>query len=180
MDRSMKSIITPKFIAYLTLELIWRCIAWAIIPIMIGQAKRDTSGIIPYRGLKEAHQEIPRYKLPKWAKWAQCQDDVLPPCMYESKVYDDYVKNGWKWSTWVNLSFRNVGHGIMWNLGRPATGYFAVMTEKEKIDCGIYDNTYSLGKLQLKVGYTVFRDWYSTKTKDGFWAVPRITLRFKK
>lgn len=172
----MKSIITPKFIFLFIIEILWRLVAWAIIPFMLRSAKRDTSGIVPYG----THPEIPRYTLPKWCQWAQCQDDVLPPCMYEPSVYIDYLNDGWKTSSWQNLSFRNVGSGIMWKIGRPAKNYMSQMTDDEKWVCGVYENEYKFGPLKLIVGYAVYRDWYSRNTNDGFWAVPRVTLRINK
>jgi hypothetical protein len=119
-----------------------------------------------------------RTKLPWIFNWLETPDEWLPGDRTIPAVRDIYDKWGWFICSWYWLGFRNVAFGISWQFGKPATNYLAVLTEEEQKARGVFEHRYKVGFIELLVGYAIYKDWYSTRTVVGFWAVPRITVRF--
>lgn len=121
--------------------------------------------------------DVRRYKLPKWAEPLETPDQSLPGGLYEPSVLKIYKRYGWR-TTAVNwLGTRNVGFGIAWQYGKPATNYMIMLTEQQKKDQGVWGFEKRILGIWVIFGYAIYRDWYSKYTDDGFWAVPRISLR---
>lgn len=134
--------------------------------------------VLPFARKLNEPSPVQRYRLPNAFMWLETPDEHLPGGLYEPAVYSVYRRFGWFVCSWYWLGIRNVAFGLAWQFGKPAKGYMAVMTEQEKAECGVYENVYHLLFLKLLVGYAVYKDCYSVKTNNGFWAVPRISLRF--
>jgi predicted HicB family RNase H-like nuclease len=61
----------------------------------------------------------------------------------------------------------------------PVSGYWYLISDEEKADKGLFDNSYNLGFLVLKVGYVSYRDWKKKFGDTGYFTLPRITLRLR-
>ena len=143
-----------------------------IMPLMLLFAVKVDDDVNPYK-----QPSIQRYRLPKCFAWFDTPDQTLPGGLYEHTVKDVYDKWGWFICSWYWLAIRNVMFGFAWQFGKIAGNYYAVMTEREREFWGVSQRIYRGLGLQLILGGAVYRDWYYTKTKQGFWAVPRISLR---
>ena len=172
-------------------ECVWRLIAWFVIPFaMLGLKKANMDAIkdkIQYgEGL-----DIQRYIFPKWLECVDTTDDYFPAGMYEPSLIKMQKYLGSMITGWWNLSVRNVGMGLSWQLAIPVSGYWYKLSDEEKQEKGLFDNhypfwkfTFKIGKkvfnfrgLVFKVGYVSYRNWKGLNGGTPFLAVPRITLR---
>jgi|GEM_PF-1248929 len=144
-------------------NLVMHFLAPFLVPIALLFARQTVSG---------------RYALPWMFSWLETPDEFLPGDRNISIVNDIYEKWGWFICSWYWLGFRNVAFGISWQFGKPATNYLAVLTEEEQKAQGVFEHRYKIGFIELLVGYAIYKDWYSARAAFGFWAVPRITVRF--
>lgn len=122
---------------------------------------------------------VRRYKLPKWAEPLETPDQSLPGGLYVPAVMKIYKRYGWR-TTAVNwLGTRNVGFGLAWQYGKPASNYMTLLNGKQKKAQGVWEVEKRILGIWVIFGYAIYRDWYSKYTDNGFWAVPRISLRLK-
>lgn len=160
-------------------EVVWRLIAWAVIPFtMLFMKKANMSEIqdkIPYK----IGTDIQRYVFPKWAECVEMIDDYNWP-EYEPTMSNIRKSFGWQIATWVNLSFRNCGMALTAQLAKPVSGYWYLLSDEEKAEKGLFDNHYRLGNVVLKVGYVSYKDWKQKFGNTGYFVCPRVTLRWEK
>ena len=176
----MKHKLPLKFWWLLFCEVVWRLIAWFIIPFtMLFLKKANMSEIqdkIPYK----IGTDIQRYVFPKWAECVDTPDDYFPACLYESSMSNMQKRFGSMFTGWWNLSTRNTGMCLSWQLAVPVSNYWALLSEEEKISKGLFDNHYHFLGLTLKVGYVSYRNWKLTYGGSKFLAVPRVTIRIRE
>jgi hypothetical protein len=134
----------------------------------------ETKDKVPY-GIGN---DLQRYVFPKWLDCLDMLDDFLWP-EYEPTMSNIREKFGWQVATFINLSFRNVGMGVMAEYAIHVSGYWYLISDEEKAEKGLFDNSYNLGFLVLKVGYVSYRDWKNKFGDTEFFALPRITLRLR-
>lgn len=159
-------------------EIAFRFIAPFVIPIaLLFRQKVSVEEYAPSLPYQDGIG-IQRYKFPKVLDCMELQDDWNFPS-YEPAMLSLYNKFGWWVATYINLAFRNVGSGLMWQLATPVSNYWVLMSDEEKKAKGLFDNHYILGRVVLIVGHVTYRDWRSKLTNKGFIACPRITLRIK-
>jgi hypothetical protein len=174
----MKNKLPLRFYWLFVCEFLFRFLAWAVVPTAMLFLKKipieETKDKVPY-GIGG---DLQRYKFPKWLDCLDMIDDLLWP-EYEPTMSKIRKKFGWQVATWVNLSFRNVGMGIMAEYAVPVSGYWYLISDEEKAEKGLFDNSYILGFLVLKVGYVSYRDWKQKFGNTGYFALPRITLRLR-
>jgi len=157
------------------MNFIIRLLAPFLVPFALIFMVPVEDKINPYK-----QRVVKRYRLPKWASWLDTPDQTLPGGLYEGAMLSIYRRYGNFITAWVWLGFRNTGFGYAWKTGKPASNYFALLTDKEKIDQGLWQKERKIGFLKLLTGWSIYRDWYSVKTKNGFWAVPRFSIRLAK
>jgi hypothetical protein len=161
-------------------ELAFRFIAPFVCLLALPFLKKanmdEIKGNIPYG----VGTDVQRYVFPDWLDCIDTQDDYFPACIYENSIKKMQSRFGSIFTGWYNISFRNVGSGLMWQLAAPVSDYWVHLSDEEKESKGLFDNDYSLGRVVLKVGYVTYRDWRSKMTNKGFVACPRITLRIKE
>lgn len=174
----MKNKLPLRFYWLFVCELLFRFIAWAVVPIAMLFLKKipidETKDKVPHR----IGGDLQRYKFPEWLDCLDMLDDLLWP-EYEPTISNIRKKFGWQVATYVNLAFRNVGMGIMAEYAIPVSGYWYLISDEEKAEKGLFDNNYNLGFLVLKVGYVSYKDWKNKFGDTGFFALPRITLRLR-
>ena len=175
----MKHKLPTKFWWLFFCEVVWRLIAWAIIPFtMLFLKKANMEEIkdkIPYK----IGTDIQRYVFPKWAECVEMIDDWNWP-EYESSMSKIRKRFGWQVATYVNLAFRNVGMSLTSQLAKPVSNYWYAISDQEKEEKGLFDNHYRLGNIVLKVGWISYRDWKGKFGDTGFFACPRVTIRIEK
>ena len=175
----MKHKLPLKFWWLLFCEVVWRLIAWIVIPFcMLFLKKANMSEIqdkIPYK----IGTDIQRYLFPKWAECVEMIDDWNWP-EYEPTMSKIRKKFGWQVATYFNLAFRNVGMSLTAQLAKPVSGYWYLLSDQEKAEKGLFDNHYRLGNVVLKVGWISYRDWKGKFGDTGFFSIPRVTLRYEK
>lgn len=163
-----------KVALVILLKYIWRLVAWAVVPIMLLLARPVDRNLSDHDDTYNGDQ-IPRYNLPGWLKWAETPDMHLPGGLYEPTVkrFYGWIREHWgervaKYCTgWYWLGWRNAGHGIPWYLvGEPTDG-----RDPRR------DKVFNLRVFYIKYGWKTARDWYSTKTPKGYVAIPRFSLR---
>lgn len=154
------------------MNFIIRLLAPFLVPIALIFAVPVDDNVNPY-----GQKIVKRSKLPKWASWLDTPDQTLPGGLYEPAILDIYEGHGDFITSWVWLGFRNTGFGYAWKSGKPATNYFALLTEQQRIEQGLWQKERKIGFLKLLTGWSVYRDWYSVSTNDGFWAIPRFSIR---
>lgn len=168
-----------RFYFLFLVEFLSRFVMWAIVPFALLFARKATKeeveGKLPYNH----SPEIQRYVLPDWLEWVNTPDDFLVP-YYEPTMLKIHNKLGWRVAAWINLSFRNTCMSFSWQMCIPVSNYWALLTEEEKTQKGLFDNHYNFLGLTLKVGYVSYRNWKGTHGGSKFLAVPRITLRLKE
>lgn len=120
---------------------------------------------------------IKRYVLPKFFKWLETPDEMLPGGLYEPTMLNIYNRYGWWVSSWIWLGFRNVCHGLWWPLGKEVPKKLREMSPEEQVDAGIHSTATQFLGLKILTGWKTVNDRYSTKTKGGIWAVPRVSVR---
>jgi len=175
----MKHKLPAKFFWPFFCEFAFRFMAPFVIPFMLlfrqKAAVEEYAISLPYQnGIN-----IQRYKFPKVLDCMELQDDWNFPS-YEPAILKLYNKFGWWVTTYINLAFRNVGMGLVWQLAIPVSDYWYALSDEEKQSKGLFDNDYNLSRVILKIGYVTYRDWRSKMTNKGFVAVPRITLRIQR
>lgn len=175
----MKNKLPLKFWWLFFCEVVWRLIAWIIIPFTMPFLKKaDMSEIqdkIPY-GIGT---DIQRYVFPKWAECVEMIDDWNWP-EYEPSMSNMRKRFGWRVATYINLAFRNVGMSLTAQLAKPVSNYWYAISDQEKAEKGLFDNHYRLGNIVLKVGWISYRDWKCKFGDTGFFSIPRVTLRYEK
>ena len=159
-------------------EFLFRFIAWAVVPIAMLFLKKIPIGETKDRVPFGIGKDLKRYVFPKWLDCLDMIDDYNWP-EYEPTMSKIRKKFGWQVATWVNLSFRNVGMGLIAEYAVPVSGYWYLISDEEKAEKGLFDNSYNLGFLVLKVGYVSYRDWKQKFGNTGYFALPRITLRLR-
>lgn len=175
----MKHKLPLKFWWLFFCEFAFRFMAPFVIPFMLlfrqKAAVEEYAISLPYQqGIS-----IQRYKFPKVLDCMELQDDWNFPS-YELTMLNLYNKFGWWVTTYVNLAFRNVGMGVLWQLATPVSNYWVHLSDEEKEEKGLFDNHYRLGNIVLKVGYVTYRNWKGKHGGSKFLAVPRVTLRYEK
>jgi len=162
-----------KIALMIILDILWKLIAWFVVIF-----------ILPFKhGVEDTnvHNDQPkvtRYKLPAWASWMETKDELLCGDLSIPTVSSLYEKWGSFIASWYWIGVRNTG-SILWYVGKEAPNYLACMTPEDMQKYGVYQNIHPFLFLELRVGWNVYRDWYSTFTNNGFWATPYISLRFK-
>ena len=121
--------------------------------------------------------EVQRYRLPKWARWAESPDEHLPGGLYEPTVKTIYDSLGWFFTSVYWIGWRNCGNGIVWGLGHEVPKKIKDMNETEQKLYGVWRTEKTLWKFKFIYGWETTRDWHSTKTKRGIWATPHFTIR---
>lgn len=159
-------------------EFLFRFIAWVIVPIAMLFLKKipieETKDRVPFG----VGKDLQRYTFPKWLDCLDMMDDLLWP-EYEPAISSIRRKFGWQVATWLNLSFRNVAMGGMAEFATPVSCYWYLISDQEKVEKGLFDDSYNLGFLVLKVGYVSYKDWKNKFGDTGYFALPRITLRLR-
>ena len=171
----MKTSLLFKLILTFTLQIIWRIVGWVFIPFMIPFAYKVESKDVPYK----AHLEVQKYRLPKYLQWVDLLDDYgIGGVMYEPTVYGWYKKYGVFVAGYLNLAFRNVGHGMYAGLTKPATNYFVHLTPEQIKEQGLEPSYVNLLLFKIGYAYSVYRIWKDTDTDDiwthTFVAIPKI------
>lgn len=160
-------------------ELAFRFMAPVVIPFAMLFLKKanmaDVKDKIPY-GIGS---DIQRYVFPRWAECFEMLEDYNWP-EYEPAMSSIRKKFGWQVATYINLAFRNVGSGLMAEFAIPVSDYWYKISDKEKQEKGLFDDSYRLGNLVLKVGWVSYKDWKNKFSDTGFFSIPRITLRWEK
>lgn len=172
----MKHKLPLKFWWLLFCEVVWRLIAWLVIPFCMLFLKKANMGEIQDKIPYKIGTDIQRYVFPKWAECVEMIDDYGFPA-YEPSMMKLYKKTGYFFTTWYNLSFRNCAMSLSWQLAIPVSDYWVHLSDEEKDEKGLFDNHYRLGNIVLKVGYVSYRNWKGAHGGSKFLAVPRVTLR---
>jgi len=167
----MKPIVIIKMI----IQVLLRLIAPFLVPIVLIFAKKTDVKTTHYN-----QPDIQRYKLPKIFFFLETPDELLPGGLYEPKIKKIYEKYGWFMASWSWLGTRNVGHGVMWNEGHEIPKPIWQMSDEEKKNFSVFTKEIPLGFIKIIYGYKGVNDWYSLKTNQGIWAVPRLTMRLTK
>lgn len=163
----------PKgFYFTLAKRTLLRLVAWAIVPFALIKVKPIIGAKVPY----DIGAEIPRYKLPDWAAFLEMPDDYNFPA-YEPTMMKIYNRFGWRVATWVNLSFRNVGLGLIWEYGVPVSGYDYQITQEERAITGTFRQVTKCGFIKIIKGYSSFKNWKPEQFSSEFVAVPTISIR---
>ncbi len=160
-------------------EVVWRLIAWFIIPFTMLFLKKADMLEIQDKIQYGIGTDIQRYIFPKWLECVDTPDDYFPAGMYEPSMAKMQKRFGSMIAGWWNLSTRNTGMSLSWQLSRPVSNYWALLPEEEKVAKGLFDNHYHFLGLTLKVGYVSYRNWKGTHGGSKFLAVPRVTIRVK-
>jgi hypothetical protein len=100
--------------------------------------------------------------------------------MYEPSMAKMQKRFGSMIAGWWNLSTRNVGMSLSWQLAIPVSDYWVHLSDEEKAEKGLFDNHYRLGNVVLKVGWVSYRNWKLSHGGSKFVAVPRVTVRIEK
>ena len=163
---------TLEFWLRWTAKQLWRLVAWAIVPFFILFAKKTEH---PWN-----HKDGVQYrKLPDCLAWAGTPDMHLPGDLRIEKVWWIYKHLGWFAAAWYWIGYRNVGHGIMWPLGKKVTTPIWFMTDFEKERYGVWKEVKKVGFLYIHIGYKTPIDPYYKGERQVFWALPRVSIRFK-
>jgi hypothetical protein len=132
--------------------------------------------VITYAALRKK----PKW-LPTWLDWFNTPDESLPGDLRnEPTVKWVYDKFGWYVCTWYWLGLRNVLHGLAWRYGKPATNYLVHLTADQQREQGVHRTERRVGPLVIISGYGVHVDKFHKFTKNWFWAVPTVSIRFYK
>lgn len=161
-------------------EVVWRLIAWIVVPFTMLFLKKADMEEIKDKIQYGTGTDIQRYVFPKWAESVDTTDDYFPAGMYEPSMAKMQKRFGSMITGWWNLSFRNLGMSLSWQLAIPVSDYWYKISDEEKAEKGLFDNNYRLGNVVLKVGYVSYRNWKGTHGGSKFVATPRVTLRYKK
>ena len=175
----MKSRLPLKFWWLFFCEVVWRLIAWAVIPFTMLFLKKADMSEIQDKIQYGIGADIQRYIFPKWAECVEAPDEYGFPA-YEPSMMKLYKKTGYFFTTWWNLSTRNVGLSLSWQLAIPVSDYWVHLSDEEKGEKGLFDNHYRFGNVVLKVGYVSYRNWKLSHGGSKFVATPRVTLRIEK
>ncbi len=120
---------------------------------------------------------IERKWLPANLAWFQTPDQSLPGGLYVTAVLKLYRDKG-ELPTAANwIGTRNVLHGFAWKFGKPASNYMAMLSPEQRKKERVVEYKIKLAFFYLIYDHAIYRDWYSKYTDQGFWAVPRITVR---
>ncbi len=165
-----------KTIALLVLESLWTLIAWLVVPVLLLLFARKTDKKTTHYAQDPS---IQRYELPKWLKWMETPDELLPGGMYEPTVEKIYKKLGWFLCSWYWIGFRNIGHGITWSCGKEVPRPMTFMSHDELEQYGLFERSKVVLGLRFVWGWKAVADHYNLKVKTvgARWAVPRFTIR---
>jgi len=167
----MNTLMTILRVIAIVLDVLWKIPAPFVIALVL-RFKTPVDDTNPHND--QAH--VQRYELPWWCSFMETKDELLPGDLSIPVVKAIYDAHGVNWTSWYWLGLRNTG-SITWYLGKEAPNYLAVMTQEQMTEFGIFEKVIPLGPFKLIYGWNVYRDWYSRFTKDGFWAVPYLSLR---
>lgn len=166
MDIIMKKISTLGYVGLFLVNLFLRLILPFIGIFLIAIFAKKTDKKATHHG----QVDVQRYELPKWLFFMETPDEMLPGGLYEPTVLKIYEKYGWLITSYYWLCIRNVGHGFRWMFGVEVPSK-STPVELETID---------LKYIFLLKGWQIYSDRYNKKTKSGFIAVPKLTIRTKK
>lgn len=175
----MKHKLPTKFWWLLFCEVVWRLIAWAVIPFTMLFLKKANMEGIKYKIPYGIGTDIQRYVFPRWAECVEMTDDWNIP-FYETSIQKMHKRFGHMFTTWWNLSLRNCGMSLTAQLAKPVSNYWYALSDEEKAEKGLFDNHYRFGNVVLKVGWISYRDWKGKYGDTGFFSIPRVTLRYEK
>lgn len=166
-----------KIFLILLIKTLYRFVApiLVIIPILFMKEVQE-----PLSGKHYNQPNIKRYKLPKYFSWMETPDELLPCGMYEPTCEKIYNKFGKYVASWYWIGLRNVGHGISWTLGKEVPKKIKSISTLELQQFGLFTTTYKVLGIKFMLGWKTYNDWYRTKTVEGYWAVPFVTIRFNK
>lgn len=175
----MKLTLFLKLLSVFTLQIIWRIVGWIFIPFMLPFAYKVPSKDVPYK----AHLEVQKYRLPKYLQWVDLLDDYgIGGVMYEPTVYGWYKKWGVWVAAWLQLSWRNVGHGLYAGLTKPAINFPVHLTPEQIKAQGLESSYINLLIFKIGYAYSVYRIWKDTDTDDiwthTFIAIPKIGIKW--
>lgn len=164
-----------RVVLFVLLDILWKVPALFLTPIFLllfSKEVKDTRRPSDRLGGKRA-------KYPKWLSWAETKDELMCGDLTIPTVKYIHEKFGWFITSWYWLGVRNTG-SLLWYVGKPAPTYLDLITEDQKKEYGIWYKEIPLVFLELRVGWNIYRDWYSTFTEGGFWATPYISFRVRK
>jgi hypothetical protein len=134
---------------------------------------------VPYK----AHPEVQKYRLPKYLQWVDLLDDYgIGGVMYEPTVYGWYKKWGVFTAGYLNLSFRNVGHGMYARLTKPTSNYLVHLSQEQQAKEGLLPSYLNLLLCKIGIEYSVYRSWKDSDTDDiwthTFVGIPKIGIKW--
>jgi hypothetical protein len=152
-------------------------VSWWLAPFALLFAKETDRKTTHYG----QDPSIQRYVLPKAFWWMETPDELLPGGMYEPTVKTIYDECGWFICSWYWIGIRNVLHGLRWSFGREASKDIDLMSEDQKRNEDFYEVTKKVLFIYVIYGWKTYHDHYKLSAKkSGEWAVPFVTIRFKK
>ena len=154
------------------MTIIWRILAPLIVPILLLFA-RETNVKTNHYG----QPQVKRYRLPRWAAFAETPDEHLPGGLYEPTQLKIYERFGWFIASWYWLAWRNVGHRMRWDKGFAVPSNIRQLSAEEQAKYGIWKTRETYGPFVLIRGYQVKNDWFGEYSDNGLWAVPQLTIR---
>ena len=174
----MKLMLLLKLLSVFALQIVWRIVGWIFIPFMFPFAHKVPSTDVPYK----AHLEVQKYRLPKYLQWVDLLDDYgIGGVMYEPTVYGWYKKYGVWVAAWLQLSTRNVGHGLYAGLTKPVSNYLVHLSPEQQAKEGVLPSYLNLLFFKISVEYSAYRIWKDSDTDDiwthTFIAIPKIGVK---